>query len=69
MQVSALALWQASLSPQRAAELGADLARLQTERREPRLTDEPSIARLRREYGAQVRAWRAARSVDLNEQR
>lgn len=49
-----------SPAPERAAELEADLARLQAERRALRLTDEAEIARVREEYGAQVRAWRQA---------
>ncbi|MBQ0961638.1 hypothetical protein KAK06_22045 [Ideonella sp. 4Y11] len=53
-------LHTSSPAPERAAELEADLARLQTERRALRLTDEAEIARIREEYGAQVRAWRQA---------
>jgi hypothetical protein len=49
-----------SPAPERAAELEADLARLQAERRALRLADEAEIARVREEYGAQVRAWRCA---------
>ena len=49
-----------SPAPERAADLEAELARLQAGRQELRLKDEANIVRIREQYGAQVRACRGS---------
>lgn len=49
----------------RVAELRAVRARLAQERADLLVSDQAQIARIRTEYGAQVRAWRAEHQVAL----